>query len=228
MTMPYFSNPTFTFLAQLASNNERLWFEAHKQEYEDFVRGPALDFIADMAEQMPSISRHFRAVPKKVGGSLLRIQRNLRFSRDKTPYKTNIGMHFRHELCGDIHAPGYYVHIEPRECFVAVGLWRPEADVLFKVREAILGRGDAWVAVRDDKTFRRHFRLEGDTLINAPRDYAKDHPLLEDLKRKDFIAMAPLTEKEVLSANFCPLVAERFRQAGPFMRFLCEAIGVPF
>lgn len=224
----YFTKQTFTFLSSLSANNDRPWFEEHKQDYEDFVRAPALDFIGDMAEEMPAISRHFRAVPKKVGGSLLRIQRNLRFSRNKTPYKTNIGMHFRHELCGDIHAPGYYMHIEPGECFVAVGLWHPEADVLLKVREAILEKGEAWVAARDDKAFRRHFQLTGDSLVNAPRGYAKDHPLVEDLKRKDFIAMAPLSRAEVLSAELLPLVVERFREAEPLMRFLCGAMGLRF
>lgn len=163
-----------------------------------------------------------------MGGSLLRIQRNLRFSRDKTPYKVNIGMHFRHELCGDIHAPGYYVHVEPEECFVAVGLWHPEADVLHKVRDAIVQRGDAWVAARDDKNFRRHYRLSGDALTNAPRGYAKDHPLLADLKRKDFIAVAQLRRTEVLSGDFRTLVVERCRQAAPLMRFLCEALELRF
>jgi len=228
MTGTYFAKQTFSFLSSLAANNERAWFEEHKQEYEDLVRTPALDFIEGMAKDLPSISRHFRAVPKKVGGSLMRVQRNLRFSRDKTPYKTNIGMHFRHEVGKDIHAPGYYVHIEPGECFVAVGLWHPEADVLFKVREAILKKGEAWVAARDDRNFRKHFRLEGDALVNAPRGYAKDHPLVEDLKRKDFIAVASLSKTEVLSGNFRPLVAERFRQAAPYMRFLCQALDLQF
>ncbi len=157
MTDRYFSKQTFAFLSALAANNNREWFEAHKQEYEDYVRTPALDFINDMAEEMPAISKHFRALPKKVGGSLMRVQRDTRFSRDKTPYKTNVGIQFRHEVGKDVHAPGYYVHIEPGECFIGVGLWHPEADVLFKVREAIAKKGEAWVAARDDKDFRRFF-----------------------------------------------------------------------
>ncbi|MGA7749241.1 MAG: DUF2461 domain-containing protein [Gallionella sp.] len=228
MTIRYFTRQTFSFLSSLAENNTREWFEAHKQEYEDCVREPALDFISDMAEEMPSISKHFRALPQKVGGSLMRIQRNLRFSRDKTPYKTNIGIHFRHEVGKDVHAPGYYVHIEPGECFVAIGLWHPEADVLFRVREGILKNGDAWVAARDNKAFRKHYTLEGDMLTNAPRGYARDHPLVEDLKRKDFIGLAALSKSDVTSANFCALVVERFKQAGPYMRFLCSAVELRF
>jgi uncharacterized protein (TIGR02453 family) len=228
MTDQYFNRQTFDFLAALAANNEREWFEAHKQEYEDFVRKPALDFIADMSDEMPSISRHFLAQPKKVGGSLMRVYRDTRFGSDKTPYKTNIGIQFRHEVGKDVHAPGYYLHIEPDECFVAIGLWRPDADALFRIREAIAQDGDAWLAARDEPIFRKHFTLEGDTLANAPRGFARDHPLVEDLKRKDFICLAPLTEATVTSKNLRPQMVERFRQAAPLMRFLCKALELRF
>ena len=224
----YFTKPTFTFLTTLAANNTREWFEEHKQEYENLVRTPALDFIADMAEEMPAISKHFRAVPKKVGGSLMRVQRDTRFSRDKTPYKTNIGIQFRHEVGKDVHAPGYYVHIEPGECFVGVGLWHPEADVLFKVRDAIVKNGEAWVAARDDKMFRKHYEILGDKLANAPRGFAKDHPLVEDLKFKDFTALARMSDAEMTAKNSRAQVAEHFRQAAPYMRFLCEAMELRF
>ena len=228
MPSHYFTKQTFTFLSSLAENNTREWFEEHKQDYEDFVRTPALDFISDMGNEMPAISKHFRALPKKVGGSLMRVQRNLRFSRDKTPYKTNIGIQFRHEVGKDIHAPGYYVHVEPGECFVGVGLWHPEADVLFKIREGILKNGDAWVKARDDKAFHKHFSLEGDALANAPRGFAKDHPLVEDLRRKDFIGLATLSQTDVTSKDFRALVVERFKQAAPMMRFLCGALELRF
>ena len=224
----YFTKQTFAFLSALAENNTRAWFEEHKQDYEDRVRTPALDFIAAMAEELPAISKHFRALPKKVGGSLMRVQRDTRFSPDKTPYKSNIGIHFRHEVGKDVHAPGYYVHIEPGECFVGVGLWRPDADALFRMREAIIEKGDAWVAARDDGAFRRHFSLEGDALTNAPRGFARDHLLVEDLKRKDFIGLAGLSDASVASEKLRVLVVERFRQAEPVMRFLCEALDLRF
>jgi uncharacterized protein (TIGR02453 family) len=228
MTGHYFTRQTFSFLSSLADNNTREWFEGHKRDYEEFVREPALAFIADMAEEMPAISEHFRALPKKAGGSLMRVQRNLRFSRDKTPYKTNIGIQFRHEAGKDVHAPGYYVHIEPGECFVGVGLWHPDADPLFKIREAIAQNAGAWVKARDDKGFSKHFDLVGDTLANAPRGFAKDHPLVEDLKRKDFLGLAPLGETNVTSRNFRALVIDRFKQAEPMMRFLCGALELRF
>lgn len=223
-----FTQATFKFLEALAVNNERTWFEAHKQEYEDFVRTPALDFIGRMSDEMPAISRHFLAQPKKVGGSLMRVYRDTRFSRDKTPYKTNIGIQFRHELGKDVHAPGYYLHIAPEKCFLAVGLWRPESGALFRIREAIAQNDEEWLAARDDRDFRSSFTLEGDALVNAPRGFARDHPLVADLKRKDFIAMAPLTRKVVTSNGLRPHVVEHFRQAAPYMRFLCRALDIRF
>lgn len=228
MTDRYFTKQTFTFLSELAENNNREWFAAHQQEYEDFVRTPALDFISDMSDEMPGISHHFLAQPKKVGGSLMRVYRDTRFSRDKTPYKINIGIQFRHELGKDIHTPGYYLHIAPGECFVGAGLWHPDADALFKIREAIVKKPEAWLAARDDSVFCMHYTLEGDALANAPHGFAKDHPQVADLKRKDFIGLATMSEATVASAKLRAQVADRFRQAAPFMRFLCQALELRF
>jgi uncharacterized protein (TIGR02453 family) len=228
MTDHYFTKKTFSFLSALAENNTREWFAEHKQDYEDLVRTPALDFISDMGNVLPAISPHFRALPKKVGGSLMRVQRDTRFGRDKTPYKTNIGIQLRHEVGKDIHAPGYYVHIAPDECFVAVGLWRPDTDALFKIREGIIKNGAAWLKARDDKHFNEHFELAGDALSNAPRGFAKDHPLVADLKRKDFIGLAGLSKANVTARDFRNLVTERFKQAQPMMRFLCGALELRF
>ena len=228
MTERYFTKQAFDFLSALAANNQREWFETHQRDYEDAVRAPALEFIRDMADEMPAISPHFRALPKKFGGSLMRIYRDTRFSNDKTPYKTNIGIWFYHEIGKNIHAPGYYVHIEPNDCFVGIGLWHPDADTLGKIRNAIVAHGDAWVAARDDKIFRRNFSLDGDVLTSAPRGFAKDHPLMEDLKRKDFTGLAELSEATVTSKNFRPQVVERFKQAAPYMRFLCRALEFGF
>lgn len=228
MPQAYFSKHTFAFLAALAANNRREWFEAHRQEYEDAVRGPALAFIAAMADDLDRIAPHFRAVPKAVGGSLMRIHRDVRFGKDKRPYKTNIGIHFRHERAKDVHAPGYYVHVEPGGCFVGVGLWRPESDALGKIRTALAEDGAAWVKARDDKGFRQAFELAGDSLANAPRGYAKDHPLVEDLKRKDFVAMTACTDAQVTAGDFRQRVAGHFAAATPYMRFLCRALDLQF
>ena len=132
-----FSEATFAFLADLAANNNRAWFEANKPRYEALVREPALDFIEAMGQQLAVFAPHFRADARKLGGSLMRVYRDTRFARDKTPYKTNIGIQFRHDLGKDVHAPGFYVHVSEYECFLAVGCWRPESDALARIRAYI-------------------------------------------------------------------------------------------
>ncbi len=228
MSDRYFTQKTFDFLSRLAANNSRDWFLENKPVYEGTIRIPALNFITDFANELAIISPHFTALPKKVGGSLMRVNRDIRFGKDKRPYKTNIGIQFRHEVGKDIHAPGFYLHIENGECFVGVGIWRPDSNTLGKIRDAIVDKSDAWIAVREDKNFNRHFVLEGGALKNAPRGYVKDHPLIEDLKRKDFIAIASLSEKEVTSKKLLSLVTERFSQATPLMRYLCKALELRF
>jgi len=220
----YFTEETFDFLTDLSGNNNRDWFDDNRQRYEDVVRTPALCFIEDIATGLATISSHFQAVPRKVGGSLMRVFRDTRFSKDKRPYKTNVGIHFRHEVGKDVHAPGFYVHIAPNECFVGVGIWRPDAKVLAKIRDRIVEHGDAWIAARDDRQFNKRFRLDGDRLRNPPRGYAKDHPLIEDLKWKDFIAVAELTQREIVDKKFLPRVVKDFEAGDALMRFLCKAL----
>lgn len=228
MSNSYFNQATFRFLGALAKNNRREWFDEHKQEYEDTVRTPALNFIADIAGDLSMISPHFLALPRKVGGSLMRVHRDIRFGRDKRPFKTNIGIQFRHEAGKDVHAPGFYLHIEPAGCFIGVGLWRPDADALGKIRSAIAEKCEAWLAARDNKSFRQHFELAGDSLANPPRGFARDHPLLEDLKRKDFIAIANLDDATVVSGRFRETMVREFASASPFMNYLCRALELRF
>lgn len=228
MGEPYFSDETFQFLTTLATNNNRDWFEEHKQRYEEAVRTPALRFIDDIAVDLAAISPHFRAIPKKMGGSLMRVYRDTRFSRDKRPYKTNIGIHFRHEVGKDVHAPGFYLHIAADECFVGVGIWRPDSGALGKIRDAIIADENAWLTAREDKAFNKCFRFNGERLSNPPRGYAKDHPLIEDLKWKDFIALAELMPRDVTGKNLLPKVIDNFESGEPLMRFLCKALEVRY
>ena len=158
----------------------------------------------------------------------MRIHRDTRFSRDKSPYKTNVGIHFRHMLGKDVHAPGFYIHIEPGDCFLGVGIWRPDGPTVQKIRQAIVSDPAKWKRVRDNKRFRSKFELEGDRLRSAPRGYDKGHPLIEDLKRKDFIAVCRLSQQDVLAEEFIDQVALSFTRSGPYMRFLCEALVIPF
>lgn len=224
----YFSNATFDFLAELSRNNQREWFNDNKQRYEDCVREPALRFITDIAPELQLIAPRFLAVPKKVGGSLMRVYRDTRFAKDKTPYKTNIGIQFRHEAGKDVHAPGYYLHLSPHECFFGAGIWRPDSTALGQIREAIRDKGDKWLAARDDTDFEMRFALDGESLKNAPRGYAKDHPLLEDLKRKDFIAIEHFPKEQALSTDFLHNTVAHFDYATRYMQFLCGALEVRF
>lgn len=224
----YFTPQTFEFLLALAKNNKREWFETRRDQYEETVRTPALNFIDDMGCDLAMISPHFLAIPKKMGGSLMRIHRDVRFGKDKRPYKTNIGIQFRHETAKDVHAPGYYLHIEPEACFIGVGIWRPDSLALGKIRDAIVENSDAWLAARNDKVFAKKFKLEGDRLKNAPRGYAKDHPLIEELKRKDFIAISSISNKFVTNRTMRLKVIEAYRQATPLMKFLCKALSLRY
>ena len=223
-----FSQGTFEFLGDLAANNERAWFEANKSRYESLVRGPALEFIDAMAPELARFAPHFRAEPRKVGGSLMRVFRDTRFSRDKTPYKTNIGIQFRHELGKDVHAPGFYVHVANDGCFFGVGCWHPEPEALARIRELIVASPERWFKVRDDRKMAGEWTNGGDQLSRPPRGYAADHPAIEDLKRKDFVAMAPLSFAEVTGAGLVKLASKRFALAMPFMNFLCEALGANY
>jgi uncharacterized protein (TIGR02453 family) len=223
-----FSNATFKFLGELAANNDRGWFEANKPRYEELVREPALDFIAAMAPELEKFAPHFRAEPKKMGGSLMRVFRDTRFACDKSPYKTNIGIQFRHELGKDVHAPGYYLHIATDECFFGAGCWHPEAGMLGHIRDLIAANPKRWFAARDDKKFAAHWALAGDSLTRPPRGHAADHPAIDDLKRKDFIGLAALSAAEVTGSGLVKLAAQRFAAATPLMKFLCEAQGVQY
>ena len=223
-----FQPTLFQFLEELADNNNRTWFQENKRRYEDEVLDPSRAFIRGFEPRLKKISPFFVASDRRVGGSLMRVYRDTRFSKDKSPYKTNVGMQFRHELGRAVHAPGFYVHLAPGECFLGVGLWRPDAPALCQIRQAIVDDGARWRRASRDKRFRTYFELSGDSLKRAPRGFSEDDPRIEDLKRIDFVGFCPLTEKQVLDKRFLDRVATLFAASRPFMRFVCEAIRVPF
>jgi uncharacterized protein (TIGR02453 family) len=219
---------TFAFLRDLAANNDREWFKANKQRYVEDVQEPALEFIMAFEPILASISPHFTADARVVGGSLFRIHRDTRFSKDKTPYKANTGVQFRHQAGKDAHAPGFYLHIQPDESFMGVGLWQPETRIAYEIRAAIAEHPDEWRNAAHGDRFRSHFELGGSSLVRPPRGYEADHPLIEDLKRKDFIASAPLANDQITAPDFLDTFGDRCRAASPFMGFLCRAVGVPY
>ncbi len=217
------------FLAELARNNNRAWFQANKDRYEQSIRGPALAFIEAMAGLLERVSRHIYADPSPAGGSLMRIYRDTRFSPDKTPYKTNIGIQFRHERCDDVHAPGLYFHIDPKECFLACGMWRPPADALAAIRTRIAEHPDIWLAARDNKVFVKMWgRVTGDALKRPPRGFDPDHPCIEDIKQKDFLGVLDLPRADTSSPKLPNQAAKAFAAGTPLMKFLCDALGLPY
>lgn len=223
-----FTQDTFRFLDELATNNNREWFALNKARYLRDVQQPALEFIRTMKPVIGRIAPVLIASDATVGGSLMRVYRDTRFAKDKTPYKTNVGIQFRHQAGKDVHAPGWYVHLAPDECFVGAGVWQPDASALAKIRNAIAADGKAWLKARDDRKFREHFELWGESLRTAPRDFPRDHPLIEDLKRKDFIGLASLRKTEVTGPGFVRLAQERLKESRPLMAFLCGALGLPW
>jgi uncharacterized protein (TIGR02453 family) len=226
---PYITPKLFKFFRELKKNNDREWFGANKQRYEDEVRTPLLTFIDDFAESLYKISPHFRADARKVGGSLFRIFRDVRFSKDKTPYKIQAGVHFRHENAKNAHAPGFYLHLEPGEVFFGAGIWHPETAVARQIRAAIVEHPDRWKKAMKSAPFAKHgYALAGESLKRPPAGVDADHPLLEDLKRKDFIAIAASTEKQVCAPDFPKLFAERCKSTSAFVKFLSEAVEQPF
>ena len=176
MTTQPITTALFDFLRDLRENNDREWFAANKGRYLAEVRDPMLDFIGAFAAPLAEISPHFVADPRPNGGSLFRIYRDTRFSRDKTPYKTNAGAHFRHAAGKDAHAPGFYLHLEPGMCFAGCGVWRPDGPTVTKIREAIDGERDAWTRVTTARDFTETFELEGDSLKRPPRGYEAGPP----------------------------------------------------
>jgi uncharacterized protein (TIGR02453 family) len=224
----HFDRALFRFLEDLERNNDRDWFQANKERYERQVKAPILSFIVDFGARLQRISPHFLADPRPVGGSMFRIFRDTRFSKDKRPYKTNAGVHFRHEAGKDVHAPGFYLHLAPGEVFAAAGIWHPDSRTATQIREAILEAPDRWRGAVGRKAFRDSYELSGDSLTRPPRGVDRDHPLVEDLKRKDYIAVAELTEAMVCAPGFAADLARLWGKAGPFTAFLCGALGQPF
>ena len=220
----YITPRTFRFFRELARHNDREWFEANKRRYLEEVRDPLVRFIEAFGPKLARISAHMVADPRPVGGSLFRIYRDTRFSKDKRPYKTHAGLSFRHADGRDVHAPVFYLHLEPGSAFAAAGMWRPPAESVKLVRDAIVAHPERW------KRATRTCPLgePGDGLQRTPRGYDPEHPLVADLKRQSFITTTSFTEKEAGAPEFLDRFAHACRRATPLMRFLTGAVGLPW
>ncbi len=220
-----FNAALFRFLKDLKANNERAWFQEQKARYETDARNPMLAFIAEFSGPLAKLGRHFSADPRPVGGSMFRLHRDTRFSKDKTPYKTHIAAHFpyRGAEAGGVHGPGFYLHLEPGASFAGGGLWHPGPEGLFKVRQTIAAQPRAWKAIRDSG-----LEIQGDALKRVPQGFPPDHPWAEDLKRKDFYIGTGFTDAQVLAPDFLDRFTGACVQAVPLVKFLCKALDLPW
>ena len=224
----HFTPELFTFMRQLKRNNDRVWFEKNRDRYLDVVRDPMLQFISEFGPKLRTVSRHFVADPRPQGGSMFRIYRDTRFSKDKRPYKTAAAAQFRHERGKDVHAPGFYLHLGVDGVFFGGGLWHPDRDTLAMVRHAIVDQPARWRRVVSSKAFREGYELGGDSLKRPPRGFDPESPLIEDIKRKDFYWHASMDESAACAPDFLDRYARACRAGAPLVRFLADATDLEF
>ena len=233
----YFTPATFKFLRGLDRNNSRAWFLEHKAQFEAHLRQPYLQLIADLAAPLAKISPHYVADPKPVGGSLFRIHRDTRFSKDKRPYKEWAGSQYFHKATraaprtegafGRLDAPVFYLHLEPGECFVGGGLWHPQPESLRKIRDYIVANPASWKTVKQGLA-RKGFKMSGESLKRPPRGYDPAHPLIEDLRKVSFTASIGFADGKALQAELAPFVIAQFRHLAPLADYLCGALDLDF
>ncbi len=223
-----FPADTLEFLSDLKENNNREWFAANKIRYEQSVQQPALELIRSLEKPLSKIAPLLTVEAKKVGGSLMRIYKDTRFSKDKTPFKTNIGIQFRHQNGRDVHAPGVYLQIEPSECFLGIGTWRPPSDALKKIRNFICEHETQWLKAMRSKSFKDTFDMYEDRLKSTPRGFDKMHPLIDALRQQSFIGMVKLGRQQLESPELGELVPKLVGAGKPLMAVLCEALDQPW
>ncbi|MFB3917567.1 MAG: DUF2461 domain-containing protein [Terriglobales bacterium] len=217
-----FSPELFQFLRELKRHNNREWFAKNKARYEQLVRDPALLFISAFAPHLHHLSPYFVANPHPTHGSLFRIYRDTRFSSDKRPFKTHVGIRFSHNSGKDAHAPVFYLHLEPESCFAAAGVWHPDNRAVTKIRTAIVSEPEHWEEARSQ------LELEGDSLTRPPRGFDPKHPYIEDIKRKDFVASVTFPDSKVCNRNFMRDFAAACRTMLPLVEFTTRALGLKF
>lgn len=219
----------FKFMSDLKKNNNREWFTENKERYKEKIVTPMLGFMRAMQPRIAKISPHILVKPKAHNGSLFRIYRDTRFSKDKTPYKEHVACHFRHELGRNAHAPGFYVHFAPGEVLFGGGIWMPDSSALGKLRDSIVDNANAWGKLKNRKTFKELTNgIEGDSLIRPPRGYSAEHQHIEDLKRKSFFAMHRSTIKIAKSSELIDEVEKTFKAISPLMEFIAFSLDLQY
>jgi len=212
---------TLDFLETLSENNNREWFAENKQQYED-AKADLLVLIAELIKELSAIDPQYAAdtEPKK---ALMRIYRDVRFSKNKDPYKKNYGIAFDVKGYGP-NTPSYYLHLQPGNCFFGVGFWQPEAQVLKMIREEIDYNASAFLSVINAPAFTALYTLsEEDKLKKAPKGYEVTHEQIEFLKLKSFIAIYKIADKEFFKPTIVNQLKTAFEHIQPFVQFLRNA-----
>ncbi|MCA1590486.1 MAG: DUF2461 domain-containing protein [Acidobacteria bacterium] len=212
---------TVAFLRKLEKNNDRDWFAANKDAYvaaNDNVIAMAGELIGRIAKFDPAVGG---LDPKNC---VFRIYRDVRFSKDKSPYKTNMGA-FIAPGGRKAMSPGYYFHIQPKMYFAAAGKHMPDAAELLKIRKAVSRNFDAFKKIVEAKKFKNRFgELHGEQLSRPPKGFVEDDPAIEYLKFKSFTTGEEFTEKKALSDEYLIMLAESFKASYPLVEFLREAL----
>jgi uncharacterized protein (TIGR02453 family) len=215
---------TLSFLTELAENNNREWFAENKYLYED-AKADLFPFIAKLIKELAAIDPQFSAdtEPKK---ALMRIYRDVRFSKNKDPYKKNYGIAFDVKGYGP-NTAAYYLHLQPGNSFFGVGFWQPESSVLKMIREEIDYNTSEFLAIINAKEFKDTYRLsQEDKLKKAPKGYEITHPEIELLKLKSFIAIYSIPDAEFFKPTIVDKLITAFRTIQPFVLFLRKATTV--
>jgi len=207
------------FLKTLSKNNDREWFNDHKEKYTE-AHNNLVDFADALLLEM---NKHDNIETSSGKKSLYRIYKDVRFSKDKTPYNTHWSGGFKRatkKLRG-----GYYFHIKPGNSFVAGGFWGPNPDDLKRIRQDIDLNYNDWKKLLANKTLVNTFgKMRGELVGSAPRGYAKDNPAIDLLRYKQFILKHEFTDKEVLSPDFLMKVNDTFKKLRPFFGYMSEVL----
>jgi uncharacterized protein (TIGR02453 family) len=215
-----FPTDTLKFLAELGKNNNKAWFDANKTRFQDNVQAPALEFVRAMAPRLKKISPQLIADDRKSGGSMMRIYRDVRFAKDKSPYNTHVAFRFHAEG----GALGYYVSIEADSTMLGSGVWQPDKEPLLAIRNAIAADCKGWNAAFSVKGW----EPGGESLARPPQGFDKEHPCVEHLRRKDFVLFRKLPPSAITKADFADVVAADFADTKPLLKFLAGALGEKF
>ncbi len=227
-----FTPASLAFLRGLARNNNKPWFEAHRESYENDVRAPMRALIEEVDVRLARLAPEITGDPKH---SMFRINRDIRFSKDKSPYKTHAACWFRHRDAGhrvggdaEEGSAGLYFHLQPRESFVGAGIWMPPRPALDKIRDAIAEDSAGFARVVENPRTRRRFGGldDGAMLKRMPRGFADDHPAAQWLRYQSFTIGCSLGDKEVLGPRLPTLLEADFKLMMPLVRWLNRALGL--